>query len=53
MVGHGGPDLDVTLDEDADGLVARYSDPSGELVAGLVINRPRELGALRRSLAKV
>lgn len=50
MVGHAGAGLDVTVDHGADGLAAHYHDTSGALVAGLVVNRPHDLPAMRQSL---
>lgn len=41
----------VELDGDLDSLRARYVDQSGRLVAALLVNRPQEVGELRRELA--
>jgi NADPH-dependent 2,4-dienoyl-CoA reductase/sulfur reductase-like enzyme len=41
----------VELDGDLDSLRARYLDRSGRLVGALLVNRPREVGELRRELA--
>jgi NADPH-dependent 2,4-dienoyl-CoA reductase/sulfur reductase-like enzyme len=41
----------VELDGDLDSLRARYLDRDGRLVAALLVNRPGEVGGLRRELA--
>jgi NADPH-dependent 2,4-dienoyl-CoA reductase/sulfur reductase-like enzyme len=41
----------VELDGDLDSLRARYLDRSGRLVGALLVNRPHEVGELRRALA--
>ena len=43
--------VSVELDGDLDSLRARYLDRSGRLVAALLVNRPHEVGELRRELA--
>ncbi len=43
--------VSVDLDGDLDSLRARYLDPAGRLVAALLVNRPHEVGELRRQLA--
>lgn len=42
--------LAVELDEDEDGLLARYLDEGGRLVGAVALNRPSELAPLRREL---
>jgi NADPH-dependent 2,4-dienoyl-CoA reductase/sulfur reductase-like enzyme len=41
----------VELDGDLDSLRARYVDRGGRLAAALLVNRPNEVGALRREVA--
>ena len=41
----------VELDGDLDSLRARYLDRAGRLVATLLVNRPHEVGEIRRELA--
>jgi len=41
----------VVLDGDETSLVARYLAQDGRLVAALLVNRPQQVGALRRELA--
>jgi NADPH-dependent 2,4-dienoyl-CoA reductase/sulfur reductase-like enzyme len=43
--------VSVELDGDTDSLRARYLDRGGRLLAALVVNRPHEVGELRRELA--
>ncbi len=42
----------VELDGGLDSLRARYLDPDGRLVAALLVNRPQEVGELRRELGE-
>jgi 3-phenylpropionate/trans-cinnamate dioxygenase ferredoxin reductase subunit len=50
-VGDGRSSVSVELDGDLDSLRARYLDRDGRLVAALLVNRPHEVGGLRRELA--
>ncbi len=50
-VGDAGGAASVELDGELDSLRARYLDDRGRLVAALVVNRPREVGELRREVA--
>lgn len=50
-VGHGECWSRVEIDGEADSFGARYFDAGGELVAGLLANRPAEVAPLRRELA--
>jgi 3-phenylpropionate/trans-cinnamate dioxygenase ferredoxin reductase component len=50
-VGHGEGWTRAELDGDSGSFRVRYLDAEGELVAGLLANRPREAAALRRELA--
>ncbi|HYY77264.1 MAG TPA: FAD-dependent oxidoreductase [Gaiellaceae bacterium] len=50
-VGHAEDWAAVELEGDADAFGARYLDGEGRLLAALLANRPREVGALRRELA--
>jgi 3-phenylpropionate/trans-cinnamate dioxygenase ferredoxin reductase component len=50
-VGHAERWAFVELEGDSDSFAARYRDPEGRLLAALLANRPREVGALRRELA--
>jgi 3-phenylpropionate/trans-cinnamate dioxygenase ferredoxin reductase component len=50
-VGHAGRWARVELDGDEDAFRARYLARDGSLLAGLLANRPREVGLLRRELA--
>ena len=43
----------VEVEEDGDGLVARYLDEHGRLVGGAAVDRPQALAALRRELLGV
>ncbi len=43
--------VSVDLDGELDSLRARYLDRAGRLVAALLVNRPGEVGGLRRELA--
>jgi NADPH-dependent 2,4-dienoyl-CoA reductase/sulfur reductase-like enzyme len=52
MVGHPAPDQTVSIDGDGDGFVARYEDTERVLRAALAVNRPDELPALRREVAR-
>jgi 3-phenylpropionate/trans-cinnamate dioxygenase ferredoxin reductase subunit len=49
-VGHAETWAGVDLDGDEDSFTARYFDRSGRVVAMLLANRPREIGAARREL---
>jgi 3-phenylpropionate/trans-cinnamate dioxygenase ferredoxin reductase component len=50
-VGHAEAWHGVELDGAEDAFTARYVDESGQLLAALAANRPRELAAFRRALA--
>jgi len=50
-VGHAEEWDTVSLDGDEQSFVARYLDPAGRPLAALAVNRPREVGTLRRELA--
>jgi 3-phenylpropionate/trans-cinnamate dioxygenase ferredoxin reductase component len=50
-VGHAEEWTAVELDGSSDSFSVRYLDQQGELVAALLANRPREVGAIRRELA--
>ena len=50
-VGHAEGSTTTGIDGDADSFTARYRDPEGRLVAALAVNRPRDVGPLRRELA--
>ena len=50
-VGHAERPATTEIDGHGDCVTARYRDPEGRLVAALAINRPREVGPLRRELA--
>ena len=50
-VGHAESWHAVELDGTDDAFTARYRDDSGHLLAGLAVNRARDLAALRRELA--
>jgi NADPH-dependent 2,4-dienoyl-CoA reductase/sulfur reductase-like enzyme len=53
MVGHPGAELDVELEDGGGGgFVARYRDAGGVLRAGLAVNRPGDLAALREALGR-
>jgi 3-phenylpropionate/trans-cinnamate dioxygenase ferredoxin reductase component len=41
----------IVLDGDESSLAARYLAPDGRLVAALLVNRPEQVGSLRRQLA--
>ena len=49
--GHAEGSTTTGIDGDADSFTARYRDPEGRLVAALAVNRPRDVGQLRRELA--
>jgi 3-phenylpropionate/trans-cinnamate dioxygenase ferredoxin reductase component len=51
-VGHAEAWHAVELDGDAESFSARYLDRDGRLLAALLVNRPREVGGLRRELAE-
>jgi 3-phenylpropionate/trans-cinnamate dioxygenase ferredoxin reductase component len=50
-VGHAEEWDAVELDGEPDSFTARYFDRAGRPLAALAVNRPREVGALRRELA--
>jgi 3-phenylpropionate/trans-cinnamate dioxygenase ferredoxin reductase subunit len=50
-VGHAEEWDAVELDGEPDSFTARYLDRAGRPLAALAVNRPREVGALRRELA--
>ncbi len=50
-VGNAGEAVSVELDGDLESLRARYLDRVGRMVAALLVNRPHEVGELRRELA--
>lgn len=50
-VGHAEEWAAVDIDGEPDSFSARYLDAEGRLLAALLANRPREVGALRRELA--
>jgi 3-phenylpropionate/trans-cinnamate dioxygenase ferredoxin reductase subunit len=50
-VGEAGSASSVELDGGIDSLRARYVDRDGRLVAALLVNRPHEVGELRREVA--
>ncbi len=50
-VGHAEGPTTTAIDGEAGSFTARYRDPEGRLVAALAVNRPREVGPLRRELA--
>jgi 3-phenylpropionate/trans-cinnamate dioxygenase ferredoxin reductase subunit len=52
-VGHAEEWAAVEIDGSSDSFSVRYLDQQGELVAALLANRPREVGAIRRELAGV
>jgi 3-phenylpropionate/trans-cinnamate dioxygenase ferredoxin reductase subunit len=51
LVGDTRTAVSVELDGELESLRARYLDRSGRLVAALLVNRPSEVGALRREVA--
>ena len=50
-MGHAEDWAAVELEGEADSFAARCLDAEGRLLAALLANRPREVGALRRELA--
>ncbi len=50
-VGHAEEWARVEVEGNPDSFVARYVDRAGRVVAALLANRPREIGAVRRELA--
>jgi len=50
-VGHTEGPTTTGIDGESDSFTARYRDPEGRLVAALAVNRPRDVGPLRRELA--
>ncbi len=47
MVGHAAPGADALIEEREGGFVARYRDAAGGVSAGLAVNRPSDVAALR------
>jgi 3-phenylpropionate/trans-cinnamate dioxygenase ferredoxin reductase subunit len=50
MLGHARSDLPGEVEAGGDGFLVRYRDAAGTLHAGLAVNRPGAVGALRREM---